>query len=541
MLALCQSVLAQQAPSAGSQLQQIAPPPVQQKVLPEIRVEQAGLPAVPAAEGQPIVVGAVRISGISLFSEAQLLTAAGFTPGSRLTLRDLRLMANRVTAYYRNKGFFVAQTYLPPQDIKDGVVQMAVLEGQYGQISLRNQSRLSDSTANAVVSGIGSGDKVNVAPLEQRLLLLSDLPGVNVRSTLTPGSSVGASDLIIDITPGQRISGSVDADNEGNRYTGKERLGANVAVNEIAGLGDVATVRVLTSGKGLNYARAAYQLQIGKIKAGVAYAGMQYELGEEFASAKADGEAQIASVYASYPLIRSRSSNLNLQLAYDSKDFQDRRQSVTPASVEDKQAQVWMTSLTGDHRDFLGGLSNFSLTWTSGKLDLQNAPARLADALSARSAGHYDKLSYSFTRQDSFARGLSLYLNVNGQFAADNLDSSEKISLGGANAVRAYPSGEANADQATIVTLEARQQVGAMGQALQLVGFLDVGTARLDRTPWGAGDNYRSLRGAGVGLTWVSSERLVVKASYAFKLGNEAATSAPDADGRFWLQAVKYF
>ncbi len=33
----------------------------------------------------------------------------------------------------------------------------------------------------------------------------------------------------------------------------------------------------------------------------------------------------------------------------------------------------------------------------------------------------------------------------------------------------------------------------------------------------------------------------MVRAYYAFKLGDEAATSAPDASGRFWLQAVKYF
>jgi hypothetical protein len=33
----------------------------------------------------------------------------------------------------------------------------------------------------------------------------------------------------------------------------------------------------------------------------------------------------------------------------------------------------------------------------------------------------------------------------------------------------------------------------------------------------------------------------MVRAYYAVKLGDEAATSAPDRTGRFWVQAVKYF
>ena len=46
------------------------------------------------------------------------------------------------------------------------------------------------------------------------------------------------------------------ADNAGNRYTGANRLGATINLNNAAGLGDIASLRTLTSGSGLNYARA---------------------------------------------------------------------------------------------------------------------------------------------------------------------------------------------------------------------------------------------------------------------------------------------
>jgi len=32
-----------------------------------------------------------------------------------------------------------------------------------------------------------------------------------------------------------------------------------------------------------------------------------------------------------------------------------------------------------------------------------------------------------------------------------------------------------------------------------------------------------------------------VKASYAHKIGAAAATSVPDSDSRFWINAAKYF
>jgi hemolysin activation/secretion protein len=49
------------------------------------------------------------------------------------------------------------------------------------------------------------------------------------------------------------------------------------------------------------------------------------------------------------------------------------------------------------------------------------------------------------------------------------------------------------------------------------------------------------LSGAGVGVYWTQSRDFAVKAFYARKLGSEAATSAPDRSGRFWVQGVKYF
>ena len=545
LLALSPSLFAQQPPSAGSQIQQIPPAPVPQKAAPTIRIQPSSAPATPASDAAKIVVNSLQVTGAQTYSEAELVALTGFSPGSELTLADLRGMALKITEHYRSKGYFVAQAYLPAQEIRNGAVIVVVVEGQYGKIAVRNQSNLSDTLVQRQLDGLNTGDPIAIAPLESRLLLLSDIPGVNVTSTLTPGASVGASDLIVDITPGQRVTGSIDADNGGNRYTGEYRLGATVNLNNAAGLGDVASLRVLTSGAGLNYARGSYQVQLGKATAGVAYSWLGYELGKEFSSLQANGTAKIASVYGSYPLIRSRNTNLYALLAFDHKTLQDRVD--TTSSIVDRKAQVLMATLRGDHRDSLGrgGLTSYALTGTVGNIDIQTPSMRAFDAATAQSNGHFTKLGFSAMRLQSVTDSVSLYAGINGQIGSKNLDSSEKMQLGGMNGVRAYPEGEAYADQGYLLTLEARMQLPKLSEQmpgqLELVGFIDTGSVTLNKNPWTIGDNRRTLSGAGIGLNWSAYNNFVVRTSYARKIGSGSATSAPDKSGRFWIQAVKYF
>lgn len=546
LLALSPSVFAQEPPSAG-QLQQIPPAPVPQKFEPNVEVEPRGITATSEADTVKVLIKSLKVTGAQVYSEAELLALTGFTPGSELTLTDLRGMASKIGDHYRANGYFVAQAYLPAQDIKDGAVTIAVIEGHYGKVTLNNQTRFSDGQANGLLAGLNQGDVIESEPLGNRLLLLSDVPGVDVKAALVPGASVGASDLIVNLTPGPTVSGEVDLDNAGNRYTGEYRLGATVNLNNLAGRGDVASLRAMTSGSGLNYARASYQMQFGKATAGVAYSGLKYKLGEEFESLQAHGTAEIASIYGSYPLIRSRNSNLNAGLVYEDKTFQDKVDSTTPPGLTDKKAQVLSASLYGNQRDRFGGggVTSYALTWSTGEIDIETPAARIIDAATAQSNGHFDKLGFRLARLQRLTDSVSLSAALNGQFASKNLDSSEKMELGGMYGVRAYPEGEAYADEGYVLNLEARYLLPKFSQTMpgqmHLIGFVDTGSVKTNKNPWVPGDNTRTLSGAGVGVNWTDPNNFVARAYYAVKLGNEKPTSAPDKSGRFWFQLVKYF
>jgi hemolysin activation/secretion protein len=479
-----------------------------------------------------------------VYSEATLLALTGFVPNTELTLADLQEMAARISKYYRQNGYFVARAFLTAQNVQDNIITITVSEGQYGKIELRNESNLSNALAYNILDGIHSGDTITNDTLESRLLLLSDVPGVKVKSTLVPGQTPGSSDLLVDITPGRRVTGSVDADNAGNRYTGEYRVGGTVNVNNLLGQGDVFSLRAVTSGSGLNYGRASYQMQFGKATGGVAYSRLNYKLGKEFAPLMANGTVQVYSLYGSYPLIRSRDSNLSVGLNYDYKTFQDRVDAF--ASVTDKKINVLTASLYGNHRDTLGGggVNTYLVSLSTGKLDIQTPLARAADAASAMSQGDYGMLAFRASRLQRVTDDVSLFAGASGQAASKNLDASEKMSLGGIDGVRAYPQGEAYGDEGYLVNVEARlllPKLKKLPGTAHLIGFVDGGSVTINKRPWAAGVNQRSLGAYGLGLTYGELGNFAIRMYYARKLNDTAATSAPDKSGRFWIQAIKYF
>lgn len=547
LLALSHGALAQQVPGAGSQLQQLPSPPAPatQQAAPEIRIEESTAPTAPAEGSVRVMVRMLHVTGEQVFSEAKLVAVSGFQAGSELSLADLQVMASRITAFYHRNGYFVARAFLPAQKVTDNVVTIEVSEGRYGKVTLRNDTHLSNRIAQSQLNGLNSGDPITIKPLESHLLLLSDVPGVRVSSTLTPGASPGTSDLIVNLAPAPRISGNVEADNAGNPYTGEYRVGATVNLNNPLGLGDVASLRVLTSGHGLRYGRASYQLQIARATVGVAYSKLDYVLGKQFAPLGAHGSAEVASIYGSYPLLRSRNSNLTAGLVYEDKRFQDVIDLFH--SVSDRNAHVLTGQLYGRHQDSFagGGVSSFFLGLSAGSLHISTPAARLADAAGPRTDGEYYKLWFNLARLQRVTDLVSLYGSVTGQLASTNLDPSEKLVLGGMDGIRAYPQGEGFGDEGYLAHLEARLLLARLSEhvvgQVHLIGFVDTGHITINKDPWYVGSNSRTLSSVGIGASWDDPGDFSVRAYYAHKLGGGSALSAPDRSGRFWIQVIKYF
>jgi hemolysin activation/secretion protein len=529
-------------PSGGSLLQQMPPAPTapkQQTAPIKLYDDELSNPAESPSEDVAINVKELHIEGATILTDGELRELARFSPGVT-SLRELELMAHRITREYRARGYFLAQAYLPEQKLDGSVATIRILEGQYGNISLHNTSLLDDSVANNLLAALQPLDVVERTRLEERLLLLTDLPGVQVQSTLSPGQKFGQSDLLIDVDSSGRITGNVDYDNEGNYYSEPNRIGFSANWNEPSGYGDALNLRLMSSGAGMSYERLFYLFQTSYTQWSLSFTNLDYALVHDFALAQATGWSQVAGLNARRPLLRTRNANVYIGSGYELKMFHD----ANFATTSDKTDEVINLTLSGDSRssDSDERVMNFTLRLVHGHLNLRSAPERFADSQSTHTDGDFDKAEFNASSVYQLAQDLSFYASLNGQYAFKNLDISEKISLGGASGVRAYPSGEVSADSGCVLNLELRKNLRWGDQRVQGSAFLDFSAATIYANRFIAGaPNENNLRGAGLGLSWLAPYDTTVRIYLAAKLDKQPATSAPDADYRIWLQAVKYF
>src|SRR5688572_18786564 len=186
---------AQQPPGAGEILREQRPPeplpirPSDAPILPQVTPTK---PALPPTTKINVTVKDFRFTGNTVFPATELRQVVREFIGKTLDFNGLNDAAGRVQRYYRERGYFLAVAYLPQQEIKDGIVEIAVLEGRLGSINLQMdpKMRLRESFARGILNThLKPGDLITENALERPLLLLRDLPDVEVTSELGPSKT----------------------------------------------------------------------------------------------------------------------------------------------------------------------------------------------------------------------------------------------------------------------------------------------------------------------------------------------------------------
>jgi len=529
-------------PNAGSLLNQ-ATPPAAVPTLPS-----STLPALPdEAIGKPVPDGAkVRVSrfvleGVSLLPAEPLQAQLSDLIGQELGLADLRKAATRVTAFYREQGYFLARAYLPTQDIADGVVRIAVLEGRYGAVETGGSPRLEQQHAQGILDAhqVGAGQPIERSALERSLILLEQRGGAPVRAVMQPGATVGTSHMVIEAPAGPLFSGQLGADNYGNRYSGQNRATALLNLNSPRGVGDFASLWLMKS-RDSDAVFAAYQTPAGYqgLTLGASYSQFNYQLCCEFAPLDQEGYAKVFGLQARYPLILSQRRILNAGLSFERKRLND---SSALGELSDKDANVVILSLDGVAAT-ASGQNRYQLALAGGDLNISGPPAYVqANAATVDTAGRYLKLRGDYQYLHFLDNGHRLLLRLSGQASNRNLDSSEKFLMGGVNGVRAYPEGEAPADQALLARLDwvIPVPIAALPGSLSTRLFVDTGTVWLLKdtrdglASFGLPNHY-NLSGVGVGFNWSLPNGLTANLEAATRIGNNPGASLKgyDADGR---------
>ncbi len=501
-----------------------------------IEAEDAGVPA--------ILIKTIHVTHVPPSSQQAVEALIKPFAGKRMTFIALKNLAVRITAMLQEKGERLSYAYIPDQQVTDNTVTLDVLNGHIEAVKLGdNQSLLAHQFVNNYLSKMATR-KTQITELEQFMSRIADLPGVgNVSSYLSPGEEPGGSLLTLNLLAGPRVDGVMVFDNMGSVSSGRNRLGMQLNVNSPLGMGDKLQLLAYVAPDFLQInhksdhgntliGRLAYDLPIGYrgSRWGLAVSRVNYKLGGPTLSGLGNGYADIASLYASYPLLRSDNSHLNLGANLDWKRMHDRFWGMN----NDRHTPVLGLQLSGDKQGALGRrpwMLQYQLAASAGRIS--NAD----EWNGASTRGHFLKLMQNLNYLQSLTPGVNLTLNFTGQQANKNLDGAEKMSLGGAYAVRAYGNSAASVDSGYVISPGISIPVPWLDKA-RFELFYDYGRGKMQK--FAPQSQKVVLKGYGIGLAYNFTQSAFINASYAWRQGNEPLLG-PQNKATGWITAGLQF
>jgi hemolysin activation/secretion protein len=378
-----------------------------------------------------------------------------------ITLGQIESIADKITRFYRERGFILAKAYIPQQQVRDGVVNLTMLLGLLGEVraidNTMYEGRLLESVFDDTLTKPVTNDII-----EERLYFINDFPGISAQGFFEPGSQVGDTRLNIKVNTEKRFDGTVRLDNHGTENTGEQRLYAELITNNPLGNGDALLVGLLNAASPSNttYWQLNYQTPLfsprWKLKLGAATNQFVVDQDESsvLSSQELSGETEQMNVAVNYVIKRSRKNNYNVGLKYENI-LSDLTLGNISSISERLDDEVNNTSLIYNY-DVLNEedriLHQGSVNLVSGEFVKGVEPASTQEETYAFLGTDYTMLT--FWKLPYFDTNTRIILRASAQYADLPLSSINQFSLGGATRVRAYPTDMFSADSAIYTGLE---------------------------------------------------------------------------------------
>ena len=547
---------------AGDQLNQIERDQKRREPLRAAPIIEEDKPTPkPKVQGETFKVNNFLFEGNTLVSSDELKAFLKAYLNLEITLDELKSAVDSISIFYKDRGYLATAT-LPKQDITEGIVRIIITEAKFGGTELMLDPNIKYRIQPEIIQKFvefnhPKGEILNLNRLGRAILIADELPGVAVTQSLQPGSKEGQTNSVLDINNESAYIARVSTDNYGARATGYARYQANASFLSSVGTGDRIDVAYLHS-RGVDFGRFSFSNPIGYsgLRAGVAASALKYEVVAGTAlSLKPEGEAETISFDLSYPLNRSRTFDLSLTSSLERKHFRNKIDNATDSNYL-VDLLNFGSSLNHKNTLFIAGETYASIDFDFGNANYDNSPASFKSTkVQQHVEGRFNRMKFAINNTQFYTETISSVLKLNGQISDTNLDSSQKIYLGGATGVRSYPTSEGSGSNGYIFSAELHKE---LPKNFTVLGFYDHGFAQQfnkSKDSLGAAiteeKNTFTLRGYGVSLEWtgfINTYRSSVAAIWSKRIGGHPnpETDGSDSDGRqphnfLWIRGAINF
>jgi hemolysin activation/secretion protein len=418
----------------------------------------------------------------SVYAEPVLQKLTAKYINREILLGDLYKLAADITRLYREDGYLLSRAVIPPQRIgADGIVHIQIVEGFVDAIIYEGELQQLSDKAKAVAAKIKDSRPLNSRDLERSLLLMRDLPGLQIESVLKPSATQPqASDLVI-ILKRKKINLALSSNNEGSKYVGPYMANLVLAVNSPFGDEDqfIAQAARVRKSKQLKHWHVMYHRFVGTAGTKLTLGGSWTKTrpGKILAVLGVIKDAKSLNFAIQYPLLRSRSSSLYCGLNFIIQNARSGFFGQLTATKD--KLRIISADLTWDVADRWRGINLVHLEISQGLTGFGST--KNSYAYKSRQSGHPDftRINLEASRLQMLAGNFSLYALLEGQYALSPLLSSERFSYGDSSNFKAYRDAPLSGDTGLKGKMElryARYFESPVLQSYQVYGFYSYGT-----------------------------------------------------------------
>lgn len=468
-------------------------------------------PSAPAeASAGTIFIREYRVQGVRHLSRIQVEETVYPFLGPGRTKRDVEQARAALEKAYRDKGYQTVAVQVPPQQVKNGVVILQVIESTVGRLRVTGARYFSPKKIKEMAPSLAEGKVVNFNEVPRDILALNQLPDRRVTPTLRAGAQLGTVDIDLAVKDKLPLHGSLELNNRYSPNTTSLRVNGSVSDSNFAQLGDSL---------GLSFQVAPERSADAKVFSGYYLARLQNDSGLSLMLQGTKQDSDVSTLGGVAVVGRGETLGVRTLIALPAgKDFYQSASVGIDYKHFDQNIKIAGGSLTAPITYYPVSASYSATRVAQGSVTEMNAGVTLHlrgmgsnpasfDARRFQADGGFIYFRGDLSQTRDLPLGLQAFGKVQGQLSDRPLLDSEEFSGGGLGTVRGYLESNAVGDNGIFGSLELRSP-SFIGKAAKAAGewrvyvFTDAGRltitdplpeqkSRFDLASWGVGSRIR--------------------------------------------------
>ncbi len=400
-----------------------------------------------------------RVEGTHLLPQIEVEGAVYPFLGPGRSTEDVEKARAALEKAYNAKGYQTVAVEIPPQQVKDGVVILKVVEGKVKRLQVKGSHYYSLDAIKEQAPSLAEGTVPNFNAVANDIVALNQQPDRRVTPALRAGSTPGTVDVDLNVEDTLPLHGSLELNNRQSANTTPLRLNGSLHYDNLWQLGHSLSLSFQVAPENVNDAKVlsgSYLARVPDVSwlSFLLYGVLQDSNVSTLGSIDVVGRGDIIGIRSVIALPSETDFFHSLSMGIDYKHFDEvvalgNGSITTPVTYYPLNATYSATWAGTEAQTQLNAGVTFHLRgFGSNQEEI--------DAKRTGASGDFLYLRGDLSHTRELPLGLQIYGKVQGQLADQPLVSNEQFGGGGLDTVRGYLESEVLGDNGLLATIELR-------------------------------------------------------------------------------------